>query len=50
MTVDQNHKVIEIRRDTYMALRRLREDRSYPTFDQLIRDALQKAYGPGLDL
>jgi hypothetical protein len=43
-------QLIRVRWDTYMALRRLREDRSYPTFDELVREALKAKYGPGLDL
>lgn len=50
MTTGPERKVIEIRADTYAVLRRLREDRSYETFDMLIREALQKTFGPGLDL
>ena len=50
MSEHPNEGVIRVRWDTYAALKRLREDQSYKTFDQLIREALLKAYGPGLDL
>jgi len=50
MSEHPNDQLIKVRWDTYQALRRLREDHSFPTFDQLVRDALKAKYGPSLDL
>jgi hypothetical protein len=50
MSEHPNDQLIRVRWDTYMVLRRLREDRGYETFDSLVREALKAKYGPGLDL
>jgi hypothetical protein len=50
MSEHPNDQLIRVRWDTYAALRRLREDRGYPTFDELVREALKRMYGPALDL
>jgi hypothetical protein len=50
MSEHPNEGVIRVRWDTYAALKRLREDHSYQTFDRLIREALKAKYGPSLDL
>lgn len=44
MNEHPNDALVKVRWDTYQALRRIREDASYPTFDQVIRKALQKEY------
>jgi hypothetical protein len=44
----RDHK-IRVRWDTYVSLKRLREDQSYRTFDALVREALKARY-PYLDL
>lgn len=44
MTRNPHQQVIGIRSDTYAVLRRIREDRSHPTFDMVIREALRKAF------
>ncbi len=49
MTGESEQVTIHIRRRTYLALKRLREDRSYPTFDMLIREMLEKLH-PELDV
>ena len=41
-----NQAVLSIRRTTYLALKRLREDMSYPTYDQLIVMLIEWKY-PG---
>jgi hypothetical protein len=50
MSEHPNEGVIRVRWDLYAVLRQLRQDRGYPTFDSLIREALKEKYGPGLDL
>ena len=50
VTNGPNEKVIVVRADTYAALKRLRIDSSYRTFDALIREALIAKYGPSIDL
>ena len=42
-------QIVRIRWDLYIALKRLREDFSYPTFDHLIREAVREKY-PHLDI
>ena len=36
--------LVRVRWNTYQALRRIREDDSYPTFDMVIKKALREAY------
>lgn len=41
---------LHVRRETYRALSRIREDHSFPTWDMLLRELVRKAYPHQYDL
>ncbi len=49
MSGDPNRHSVHLRMETYRALCRVREDESYPTFDQLIMEALRAKFGTRYD-
>ena len=50
MNEDPPRHVVSLRRETYRALCRVREDESFPTFDQLIMEALRAKFGRRYDI